>query len=202
MNSELVITTFEAAKILSVDISTVINWINAGRIAAYKTPGGHRRIKLSDLREFAEKYSLPQAEEIAKMIADTGAASVRAPLKVLAVDDDAGVLHFVATAVEHIIKNVSVAVASDGLEAGEKIAEFRPDVLILDIKLPGIDGFEVLRRLKKRNMKILAISAFPSDETRRKILAAGADAFLVKPFDIAELKKTILSLAPEAAWVD
>lgn len=202
MNSERVITTFDAAKILSVDISTVINWINAGKLAAYKTPGGHRRIKLSDLRDFAEKYSLPQAEEIVKMIADTGASSVRSPLKVLVVDDDEGVLHFVATAVEHIIKNVSVAVASDGLEAGEKIAEFRPDVLILDVKLPGIDGFEVLRRLKKRSMKILAISAFPSDETRRKILAAGADAFLVKPFNITELKKTILSLNPEAGWVD
>ncbi|MDI6756522.1 MAG: response regulator [Endomicrobiia bacterium] len=190
MNNVRIFTTFEVSKMFSVDITSVIHWINEGKLHAYKTPGGHRRINISDLIEFADKYALPIDDEIRQL-----KTSVATDLKVLVVEDEPGVLKFVAETARLTLKNSLVDTAADGLEAGEKIAEMKPDILILDVRLTGIDGFEVLRRLRKRDMKILAISAFPSRETRDRLLASGADDFLPKPFSIEEIKTKILALA-------
>lgn len=197
MNNGRIFTTFEVSKMFSVDITSVIHWINEGKLHAYKTPGGHRRINISDLIEFADKYALPIDDEIRKLKTPPALADGTEPLKVLVVEDDTGVLKFVAETARLTLKNSLVDTAADGLEAGEKIAEMKPDLIILDVRLPGIDGFEVLRRLKKRDMKILAISAFPSRKMRDRMIASGADDFLAKPFSIEELKSKILALVAE-----
>ena len=87
-----------------------------------------------------------------------------------------------------------IELASDGFVTGRKIAEFKPDLIILDIRLPGMDGFEVLKELKKEKMKIIIITAFASKEMKEKIIKSGAEGYLIKPFTAEELKQKIENL--------
>jgi len=77
--------------------------------------------------------------------------------------------------------------ASDGFETGAKVVGFKPDLIILDLFMPGMDGFEVCKKLKEdpgsADIKILIYTADESDENRERIMALGADGYLVKPVD-------------------
>ncbi len=89
------------------------------------------------------------------------------------------------------VAGFEVATASDGFEALKIALEFEPSVMLLDIGLPDIDGFEVARRLradsKLKAMTLIAFTAFASDEDRSRAKAAGFDHFLAKPIPFAEL---------------
>jgi len=86
-------------------------------------------------------------------------------------------------------------VASDGFEAGLKVMEFNPGLIILDLFMPGMDGFEVCKRIKGNpetsHIKILAITGFDTKENRNRIMAAGADAYMTKPFNLNTLLEGI-----------
>ncbi len=185
-----VFTTYQIAAMLNVDITTVINWINDGRLAAYKTPGGHRRVNISNLIRFLRKYKMPIPEDFADDERKFAPAK-----KILIVDDDKEVIEYIGRVIERYFSEVKVEFAMNGFLAGEKIAAFKLDLIILDIKLPGIDGFEVMKRLKKgKKMKILAITGYPSAEVKSKILDAGAIEYLVKPFAPKEISEKIRNL--------
>jgi len=83
------------------------------------------------------------------------------------------------------------AVASDGFEAGVKIIEFKPGLVILDLVMPGMDGFEACRRIKENSntahIKVLAITGYDTEENKERIMSAGADAFMPKPLDMDRL---------------
>ncbi|RLF54282.1 MAG: hypothetical protein DRN37_10445 [Thermoplasmata archaeon] len=91
-----------------------------------------------------------------------------------------------------------VAYASDGFETGMKIVEMKPHLVILDLFMPKMDGFEVCRRLKENkdteSIKVIAISGFPTKENMQRILDCGADLFLEKPLAMRNLKKKIDSV--------
>ncbi|MDD5687868.1 MAG: response regulator [Elusimicrobia bacterium] len=180
-----IFTTYQISKMLNVDITTVIDWVNKGMLKAYKTPGGHRRVQIDDLVDFLKKYKMPVPDVITRVKPE---AILK---KVLIVDDEKGILDFISRAIKKFFKNVEIETAADGFAAGRKISEFKPDLLILDIRLPGIDGFKVLEQLKKEKMKIVVITAYHSEETKEKVFKAGADAYLIKPFDIEELIRKI-----------
>ncbi len=79
--------------------------------------------------------------------------------------------------------------ASDGFEAGHQVTKLKPDLVLLDIKLPGIDGFKVCKLIKKydSNIKIIAITGHPSEKIRKKILQSGAHYYLKKPIGFEDL---------------
>lgn len=199
-------TTYQISQMVNVDITTVIDWIDKGLLKAYKTPGGHRRIKWNDLVEFLKKYEMPIPTELnvaAKLVSlqrDLNSQNVdlHQPLpatkKILIVDDDEDILEFISRAIKKFYKNIKIETITEGFIAGKRIAEFKPDLLILDIKLPGMDGFEVLKHLQKENLKILAITAYSSKETKEKILKGGADDYLIKPFTVEQLREKIANL--------
>lgn len=196
-------TTYQIAQMLGVDITTVIDWIDAGKIAAFKTPGGHRRVNPSDLLSFLQTYKMPipdvlnvAAGRSSAKESKAGALPLQIQKKILIVDDDEGILAFIPRAIKKFYKNVKLELASDGFMAGKKIAEFKPDLLILDIRMPGMDGFEVLKYLDKseKNMKIIAITAYPSKEILERIIKAGADDYLIKPFTAEQLKQKMTLL--------
>jgi len=106
--------------------------------------------------------------------------------KVLIVDDDKNMV----SAIKRMLRlenKYDVDAAYDGFDAGRKFIEFLPDLVLLDIKMPGIDGYEVIRRLRQipqeSHIKVIAISAFFETEGKKKIMAMGADACMDKPFD-------------------
>jgi excisionase family DNA binding protein len=180
-----VLTVVKASQYCKVSPQTIINWIKAGHINAYKTLGGHRRITISDLESFMRKQGIP--------IPERKSGPLRK--KILVVDDDPIVVESIVQALEEAEKNYEVITASDGFEAGLQVNHFKPDLLILDIMMPDIRGFDVCRRIKTntetRNTKILVLSAHLDDEKFRKMIECGADACFSKPLPLAHLKQEI-----------
>ncbi len=180
-------TTYETAKFCKADISTIKNWIDEGKLDAYKTPGGHRRIRRKDLIKFMKKYRIPIPPQIKV-----------GKIKVLIVDDESNIVRIITRLLKKQKWELKIESACDGYEAGVKISNFFPDLLILDIKLPGIDGHKIIRNVKSnkelRNVKILAISGNGTSETKEKVISEGADAFMAKPFYCDELISKIAKL--------
>ncbi len=113
------------------------------------------------------------------------------PSRVLLVDDER---EFVETLSERLImRDMGSAVVYDGQSALDFVQEEEPDVMILDLKMPGIDGIEVLRRVKKSNpnIEIIILTGHGSDEDRETCMSLGAFAYLQKPVDIDELSATL-----------
>jgi CheY-like chemotaxis protein len=96
----------------------------------------------------------------------------------------------------------AVREAADGLEAVEAAREMAPDLIILDIEMPGIDGLESARRMRQderlREVPIIAVSAYGAEQYRDRALAAGCSEYVSTPFDPTELKRLINSFVPPA----
>ena len=111
------------------------------------------------------------------------------PGRIVVVDDDPTVADVVG---RYLVRDGhTVECVHDGHEALRRIAEQQPDLVVLDLMLPGIDGLEVCRRLRERptlnHVRIVAMTGFPSSENIERIMAAGADACLSKPLDSERL---------------
>ena len=185
------LTTYDIAKYCDVAPRTAIQWINEGKIKAYRTPGNHSRVKIQDFLRFLKEYNIPIPKEF---------ESIRIPdgkKKILIVDDDKNM----ALTIERTLKlkgKYNLELAFDGFEAGRKLLEFKPDLVILDIKMPGMDGYEVVKRIKAipelAHLKIIAISAFFEQKGKEKILSLGVDECLEKPFKKENLLEVIAKL--------
>jgi len=105
--------------------------------------------------------------------------------RVLIVDDDASVRDVIADALRLSPGHYEVETACDGIDAGLKLERFGPEVVILDVNMPGMDGLEMCERIRKRTeldrTKILVLTAYPEGDKAEKSLFYGADLFLTKP---------------------
>ncbi len=175
-------TTFQVSKLLGVSLATVVNWTKAGMLAAHRTPGGHRRIAESDLVEFARTYKMPLEIE---------PPAPSGPARVLIVDDDEDHLAFVVRVLE---PDFDVETATSGFAAGLAVARFRPDCIVLDIRMPGMDGFDVVDMLRGkptgRSVPVIACTAYLDDETRARVTDR-FDGLLAKPFGPPELLEVV-----------
>jgi len=181
-------STKDMAKLLGVDYTTVIAWCEKGKLPSFRTPGGHRRIHFSDVMNFLHQYNLP----IPPALTGSGALSC------VVVDDEPDIRELATRVVRQIEPKATIEVAEDGFAAGQKIMDLLPNLVVLDLNLPGLDGFSVCERIRKEkrlaNTKILAITGRDTPENKKKILLAGADDYLPKPFDAKTLKDAILKL--------
>lgn len=176
-------TTFAISRICGVYPTTVANWVNKGILKAFATPGGHRRVTENDLIKFLKSHKIPVPDELVH--------SVRK--KILIVDDNPDVRKAIKDVISTQKKKYEIFTAGDGFEAGLAVEKKKPHLVILDLLLPGIDGFGVCRIIKKHNkkIKILAITGHNTPEVKNEIMEAGADAYLGKAFDTAMLLMTI-----------
>jgi len=177
-------TTTEISNLLGVTTASINTWINSGELKSFKTPGGHNRIRSDILLNFLNKNKIPIPPEL-----DTGNKP-----RILIVEDDEDVREFVLAAIDDIDYDVEIELAKDGYSAGNKVIKFKPDIIILDIMLPGINGFEICKQIRGElgaSVKVLAMTGYFSEESKRKIMAAGADAFMRKPMMLEELKEQI-----------
>ncbi len=174
-------STYQVAKLLDVHHTTVINWINVGKLKAHATPGGHRRIEPDDLEAFVKRFEIPVPKEIKKA------------RLVLVVDDDAEALEEFREALTG--HGFELDFASDGFEAGRNIFSRIPDLILLDFKMPGMDGFEVCETLKMEretsHIPIFAVTALKSEKDIKKIKACGVREYLNKPVEVEKLLKLI-----------
>jgi excisionase family DNA binding protein len=182
-----VLTTFEASRYLNVAPKTVSNWIDAGYLKAYRTVGGHRRIRREDLEAFISAQQ-------------SGRRLRTAPRRkrVLIVDDEPAVLDTLAQGLRQLDPPCEVETAASGFEAGVKVAEFAPDLIILDALMPGSGGPEACRRIRARpdtrRAKIIAVTAEPNAELADEFMRQGASRCVAGPLDAEQLRRDVSSL--------
>jgi excisionase family DNA binding protein len=181
------LSTFAIAEMLHVDPGSVANWIDQRLLKAYRTPGGHRRVLAEDLVKFLRQHGMPIPPEL----------NVR-PACVLVVDDEPAITKLISRAIKSALPEVEIVEANDGFRAGALVATLRPEVVILDLRMPGMDGFEVCRLIKNqdhtRHAHVLAITAYPSQDSEKNILACGAKICLTKPLDMETLISEVRNL--------
>lgn len=175
----------EAARRLGVDRATLWRWVKAGRLGAFVTPGGHHRILAADLEEVIKRHRPLDAPVVRQRMN-----------RVLVVDDDGILRELLARILS--LEGYRVETAEDGFDAGIKVMAFRPDLLVLDLFMPRMNGFDVCRRLRGNartaGIKILIYTGFASEENRALAFEAGADAVLAKPAERAVLLETLQAL--------
>ena len=180
-------TTFKISRICGVNPTTVQNWVKENKLKAFQTPGGHRRVQREDLVAFLDKFGIPVPPEL-----------VQKPPLILIVDDEVDILDMIEDLMQSAETDVEVAKAQSGIEALLMIGERKPELLILDLKMPGMNGYEVCRKLKSnsgtRNIRIVAISGDHSSIVKEQIMDAGADLFFTKPIDVVEFRKLCFKL--------
>src|SRR5579883_278228 len=176
INSKSIYTTHEVSRLLQVNPRSVINWIEQSLLPSYRTPGGHRRIRRDDLLAFLRKHQIPTPESL-----------VEGKFSVLIVDDEQEIVDIMKTFLQRQ-GGYELSSASDGISALIEVGRVKPDLLILDIMIPGVDGIEVCRRIKAdANNRTVIIAVSGSAEHEKRILQAGADAFMTKPIDLEKL---------------
>lgn len=184
--SKAVFTTFETAKLCHVSPLSIINWVNAGRLPAFRTPGGHRRIRREDLIRFMKDNGIPLPTDL-----QDGSGKQR----VLVVDDEETIRELLSEHLQSRTPSYEVLTASDGFEAGRLVATFKPDVVLLDLRMPGLDGFQICRTIKaapeSANTTVIAITGFYSPEIEARILECGALRCFAKPIDPETLSSCI-----------
>jgi excisionase family DNA binding protein len=185
---EEIMTVFKASKYCNVSPKTIINWIESGHIKAYKTVGGHRRIKISDLEAFMKNQGIPIPE----------GEHVEERKRILVVDDDPIIVETIVQSLEEDEYDYEVISASDGFEAGLQVNHFRPHLLILDIMMPDIKGYDVCKKIKSseetKDTKIIVLSAYLDDEKFKKMKEYGADVCFSKPLPLPQLKQEVARL--------
>ena len=179
------LSTVTVARLLGVAVASISKWIDAGQLKAGRTPGGHRRVAKENLIAFLRRQQLPIPPEL-----------ITTPPRVLIVDDEASVTQWIAGEIKAGHPDFEVFEANDGYRAGEIVASAKPDVVVLDLRMPGLDGFEVCRRIKggqnAADTAVIAITAHHSKKAERRILEAGARAYFTKPLDADELLSEIV----------
>jgi excisionase family DNA binding protein len=178
------VSTSEAARRLGVAVGSVINWIDRGQLRAGRTPGGHRRIALDDLIEFAREHGLSVSGE-----------PVPARPRVLIVDDEPAFANWLADEIRQKQCDYEVLEAHSGFAAGQVVGSLKPEVVLLDLRMPGMDGFEVCRLIRSNpdteDTVVIAMTAYPSPEAERDVLACGAKLCLTKPLDPAVVLREV-----------
>ena len=174
-----VFTTGEAAKICKVSQQTISRCFDNGQLKGFRVPGSRfRRIPREMLYKFMKDNGIPtDALESGKR-------------KVLLVDDDNELVELMTKVLEEDGR-FEVRIASNGFDAGMMVKEYRPDMIVLDVMLPDINGKEVCHRVRAdatlEDVRILCISGMIEEDKVQELRLSGADDFLHKPFDIEEL---------------
>jgi CheY-like chemotaxis protein len=153
-------------------------------VKSFRTPGGHRRIRREDLIAFLKGQNMPVDDEL-----------LGRHKRVLIVDDEEAVASAIAKLVSQMDGTVEVEVAHSGFDAGRLLQSFEPDVVLLDLKMPDLDGFEVCRQIKAhpdtRHVKVIGMTGYYSDEEADEVIRQGAAMCLRKPISFETLQETI-----------
>ncbi len=181
-----VFTTGEAAKICKVSQQTIIRCFDSGQLKGFRVPGSKfRRIPRDVLFKFMRENGIPtDALESGKR-------------KALIVDDDLELVELIRDVME-ADGRFEVRVANNGFDAGMMVKEYHPDIIVLDVMLPDINGKEVCQRVRSDSamddVRIICISGMVERDKIDELRQAGANDFLQKPFDVETLMARVCKL--------
>jgi len=181
-----VFTTGEAAKICKVSQQTIIRCFDSGQLKGFRVPGSRfRRIPRDLLFNFMRDNGIPtDALESGKR-------------KILVVDDDVELVELITEVLERDGR-FEVKSVNNGFDAGMMVKDYQPDLIVLDVMLPDINGKEVCQRVRSDqsmdSVKIICISGMVEDDKIHELKAAGANDFMRKPFEVDRLVDRICTL--------
>ena len=175
----------QVAEICRVSKKTVLNWIYDGAMKAFTTYGGHYRVWPANIRKFLDVTGMDIPFDYVE----------DRTTQILVIDDDYDFSTLLKTAIMAELPDVDVTTTDDGYEGLMLIGELKPQLVVLDIKMPKLDGFQVLELLKSKraeqDMKVLVITGYLDAETRKQLSNTIADHWMDKLADINTIIKTI-----------
>lgn len=186
MREKRTLTTGEIAKYCGVNFRTVLRWIERGHLKAYQLPGrGDNRVAVADFLAFLKQEEMPIPREFQ-----------RDAHRVLIVDDEPSMAKAIQRALRR--SGFETEIAADGFRAGALLETFSPTVMTLDLKMPGLGGFDVLKFVREnvalKDIKILVVSGMQEKDLERA-RQEGADDILPKPFQNDVLVEKVSRLA-------
>ncbi len=183
--------TSQVARYCHVSPDTIRDWANRRILRMFRTPGGHRRITREDLIRFLREQNMPVDRELLKRAR-----------RVLVVDDLPDVAEALARMVKEVDKEIEVETANSGFDAGRTLQTFEPDLVLLDLKMPNMDGFEVCKQIKSdpktAHVAVIGVTGVFTEEESIEIIRLGAAAVLHKPISLETLRDTLESVLGSA----
>jgi excisionase family DNA binding protein len=181
-------TTREAGELLGVAVRTVQLWVESGVLPAWRTAGGHRRIA----RAAVDKLMAERSQMLSPAATSVDTSSVE-PVKILLVEDDVNLLRLFAMVVQKWDFPVELTMASNGFEGLLRIGQVCPHMVITDLNMPFLDGFEMLRSIKKpgsgcEDLILVAVTAFTPEEVVAKGGLPDGVIYFRKPVDYTKLR--------------
>ena len=187
--------TSKAAQLLQLSVGTVQSLVDKQILDAWVTEGGHRRISLESIHLYqAQQQKLPA---LARLVEDR--------LKVMVVDDDSVTRHLLQDACLLAHARIDCCAVDSGIQALLTLPVFKPQLIILDLMMPGVDGWEMVRQLKQKEgfeqLQIMTISALSNTELDERGGPPEGSHFMTKPIDLGWLKGYLLGLMAPQAWI-
>jgi CheY-like chemotaxis protein len=191
IDPDTLLTSHQVGGLIQVNPTSVNKWVEEGLIPAFRTPGGHRRIKAIDLIAFLDAHKMPIPRDL----------EVIARRRLLIVDDDTKMLKALERTAKKYAHRLQVLTVTNGIDALVQVGAFKPHLIVLDVIMPEIDGLEVCRRLKANPetaaIAVVVTSAQLKPDTVKKATEAGAAQCLPKPIELTALFQ-ILGISQQA----
>ncbi|MDP2144037.1 MAG: response regulator [Gallionella sp.] len=182
-----VYTTREAAKLLDVSLRTVQLWVENGALSAWRTPGGHRRIR---------------ADSLSALLASRGEAGSVTPAReigVLIVEDDKALSRLYEATISGWGIPVRIELARDGFDALIRLGRHKPDIIIADISMPGMDGIAMLQKIRadhgSNDVEIIVVTGLDSEQIQQRGGVPEGVAVFLKPAPFALIQAKIQEIA-------
>ncbi len=187
MSAKEMYTTHDISAICGVALTTVAAWIDKGKLRGFRTPGGHRRVKRTDVVNFLRQYSMPVPTELEED-----------KCNVVLVQPDADLARMSTEAIEED-GGYRVEVASSALQAGVAVTGGKADMVVVDLDTPGLDAVDLTRVIrsnpKTRRIPVLILGN-PGEQEVEELTQSGASDFLMKPFDGRRVLKKVRRHCP------
>ena len=182
-----IISVTEAARVLSLEVAVIRRWLDLGLVKTYKQPSGKLRVRKKEVLSFASKLGLNPLSKRKEV-----------PPDVLIVDDDVDVVRWLKLFMKENYPLLKIDSAENGFEAGIKLSYAAPIFVLLDLRMPGVDGIEVCRiiknKLKLKNTRVIGMTVSQVKIELNDFRRSGVEDILFKPLLPEELKERIGNL--------
>ncbi len=194
MNTLEQYSSFQIGKMLNVSRQAVNQWIDKGYMNSYRTPGGHRRVRKESLLDFLHERKMPVPSGLMENRDDSN-LGMRAPVIYL-VDDDTSFLLGMEHVFSQQISHGEIVSYGNGYDALVAIGARTPDLLVMDLKISGLNGAEIVRHLQNnemtRSLPIVVVTECDiTPQWRSSILQMGVEAIYTKELPVAQIGEQI-----------
>ena len=176
----------DVTRLCHITEGTIRYWMDKGNLSFSRSSEGSDRIHADDLVRCLQRLRLRIPDELC----------VEEKLKILIVDDEPALRRILRLNLLGLFPGIRIEESGEGLHAGWRTTDFIPDILILDLIMPGMDGFELCHLLRNnpalQETRIIVITALKESEAKEKVFKLGANDFLSKPFTMSQLREAIL----------